>query len=135
MGADIASLPRTFAELLGKPLIGLKVSRKEGGPLDKVYGEEAYYTILLKTIEKQPFIAPEVIKAELDKWWDAKYEEEKGEPYQKFKNREEFEGASQEKAPAEPTTLDEFYSVVATLKKQNKKKAKAYYDKWAGKWQ
>jgi len=111
MRADVLALPRQFEKLIKKPLIGRKVAREEGLLWDKVFGEEAYNKTFLKAIEDNPKIPPDVIKAELNKWWDTKYQEEKGQRRQKFENRLEFEGAalkfegaSREAAPAEVKT-------------------------------
>ena len=95
MQGDIASLPDTFEKHIKKQS---QTGRKIKGEIirDKIYGEEAYNKLLLTAIELYSDIPQEVVKEELDKWWLAKYEEEKGDRWQKFGNPMEFEGAAPE---------------------------------------
>jgi hypothetical protein len=99
--AAIEALPAMFDAMTkgqrpksrGKVYIqpGIKVT-------DKVLGEEAYNEILKEAVGRteQDGISPETVKAEFDKWWDAQYDKKRGQKFQKFQNRMEFEGARQE---------------------------------------
>ena len=93
MDRDVASLPRLFEELVDEPKIGRKIARKGGGIWDKVYGEETYNELFLEVSEAKPDIPPEVIKTELDEWWLAQYERDKGKPWHRYQNPAEFKGA------------------------------------------
>jgi len=101
--ADVAALPRKFEKALEDKKIGRKVGRKKEDFTfgDKVYGEEAYNRMFLEVSKDNPDIPPEVIKAELDKWWYAEYKKEEGKLFQKFGNPMEFEGWTREAAPEE----------------------------------
>lgn len=126
--AAVEALPVMFERIIsGQPKIGRK---KKGKPSsDMVYGEEAYNKTLIEAVGRgeQDGIPPDVVKAELDKWWDAQYDKERGERFQKFKSRMGFEGA------AGPQSQEEFIRTIQGM--DDKKEAKAYYDKWISKWQ
>lgn len=127
MQAAVEALPTLFKTLIkGQPKIGRKKKGKTSG--DMVYGEEAYNKMLVEVVGRgeQEGIPPDVMKAELDKWWDAQHDKERGQLWQKFENRLEFEGA-------EPQSQEEFIGTIQNM--DDKTKAKAYYDKWVGKWQ
>jgi hypothetical protein len=95
--AAVEALPTLFKKLIeGQPRIGR--IKKGKASADKVYGEEAYNKLLIESIErlKQEGVAPDavVVKAELDKWWDAQYDKERGQMFQKYGNRLGFKGAA-----------------------------------------
>lgn len=95
--AAVEALPVMFKRLVqGQPKIGRKKKGKPSG--DAVYGEKAYNKMLLTAVERseQEGIPPEVVKAELDKWWDAQHDKERGQLWQKFEDRMEFEGNTEE---------------------------------------
>ena len=102
MQAAVEALPTLFGTLIkGQPKIG---RIKKGKPSrDDVYGEDAYDKMLIEAVErgKQDGISPDVIKAELDKWWDAQHDKERGQMFQKFENRMSFKGAAKDSKPAE----------------------------------
>lgn len=91
--AAVEALPVMFDTIIkGQPRIGRK---KKGKPsMDKVYGEEAYNEMLAEATGRleQEGVPPEKVKAELDKWWDKQHDKERGQMFQKFGNRMEFEG-------------------------------------------
>lgn len=92
--AVVEALPTLFSTLIkGQPKIGRK--KKGETSKDKVYGEEAYNKTLIEAVGRleQEGISPDVVKAELDKWWDAQYDKERGQMFQKFGDRLKFEGA------------------------------------------
>ena len=126
--AAIEKLPVMFDTIIkGQPKIGRKKKGKPSLFADDVYGEEAYNKMLIEAVGRgeQEGIPPDVVKAELDKWWDAQHDKERGQRFQKFGNRFEFEGAA-------PASQEEFIRTIQGM--DDKKKAKAYYDKWASKW-
>lgn len=94
--AAVEALPTLFETIVkGQPKIGRKKKGKPSLFADDVYGEKAYNKVLVEAVErgKQEGIPPDVMKAELDKWWDAEYDKERGQRFQKFGNRMEFEAA------------------------------------------
>ena len=99
--AFMEALPKLFRTVAkGQPKIGRKKKGKPSLFADDVYGEEAYNLMLTEAVgrgEKEG-IAPDVIKAELDKWWDAQYDKDRGKRLQRFGNRIEFKGADREAA-------------------------------------
>jgi len=136
--AAVEALPTLFNTLIkGQPRIGRK--KKGETSRDKVYGEEAYNKTLMEAVGRgeQEGIPPDVMKAELDKWWDTQYDKQRGQMFQKFSNRMEFKGAARgivsRKAAPEPQSQEEFIRTIQSM--DDKTKAKAYYDKWVGKWQ
>ncbi len=68
-----------------------------------IYSQEAYNRMLLEAIErkKQDGVPPDVVKAAFDKWWDDQFDKSRGKLFQEFKNRMDFEDASEE----DPETL------------------------------
>lgn len=200
--AAVEALPAMFDAIVkGQPKIGRKKKGKPSLFADDVYGEEAYNKVLTEAIGRgeQEGIPPEVIKAELDKWWDEQHDKERGQKFQKFGDRMQFESAAaptatpasatqkaeptkrqkaidyvmsvlqqgqyallDEKArldagvkmlaeagfevtadelktkpaefdnTAEPQSQEEFIRTIQSM--DDKAKAKAYYDKWVGKW-
>jgi hypothetical protein len=99
--AAVEALPTMFDTLVkGQPRIGrIKKGQRSG---DKVYGEEAYNRIFIEAVERgrEDGITPDVVKMELDKWWDAKHDRERGQMFQKYENRLEFQKQTQTKEPA-----------------------------------
>jgi len=127
MQAAVEALPVMFETIVkGQPKIGRIKKGKTSS--DNVYGEEAYNKTLMEAAErgKQDGIPPETVKAKLDEWWDEQHDKERGEWFQKFGNRMEFEGAA-------PASQEEFIRTIQGM--DDKAKAKTYYDKWAKKWQ
>lgn len=94
--AALEALPVMFDAIVkGQPRIGRKKKGKTSG--DKVYGEEAYNNMLDEAVErgKREGIPPEEVKIELDKWWDAQYDKERGQMFQKFSDRAQFKSAAE----------------------------------------
>lgn len=102
MKAAVEALPTLFKKISeGQPKIGRKKKGKPSWTTDDVYGEEAYNNMLVEAIVrgKRDGIPPDVVKAELDEWWDEQYDKERGRRFQQFGNRMEFKGASREAVP------------------------------------
>lgn len=126
--AAVEALPVMFENISkGQPKIGRK---KKGPPslfADDVYGEEAYNKMRIEAVErgKREGLPPDVVLAEFDEWWDIQYDKHRGKATQTFGNRMEFKGA-------EPESQEEFIRTIQSI--EDKTQAKAYYDKWVGKW-
>ena len=92
---EVASMAPEFEKSYKElPKIGRK--RAWWGTMDEIHGEEAYYKGLSAAMDDHEDIPQDVVKAEWDKWWDSKYEAEKGQTLQKFADRRTFEGEEQE---------------------------------------
>lgn len=102
--AEVEKLPEMFENISkgGQPKIGRQGYAIQPGIVatDKVLGEEAYNLMLAdaKYRGKQLGIPPDVVETEFAKWWYSKFDEERGEKFQKYQNPMEFGGAAQESA-------------------------------------
>lgn len=144
MQAAVGALPEMFKRILmGKPYSPRVTEDTTPTFPEKVYDEDAYNRTLEEAVREgeKDGIPPDVIKAELDKWWDAEYQKDlefaeqerkkqkskgkskRGHDIWKFNNRMDFEGP-------EPQSREEFIRKIQSM--SDKEKAKAYYKKWVG---
>lgn len=91
--AKINESPEEVDKEFSKIMKGKKRIRAKGNILDKKFGEEAFGEGLKEAIEAgfEEGVHPESITENFEKWWDAQFAEEKGQPFQKFQDRAEFQ--------------------------------------------
>lgn len=85
-----------------------KVKRK-GTKFDKVFGADAYREIAQATLEQKDQLGlstTEVVN-ELNKWWDTQFKKEKGQKFQKFQDRKEFDTKAIKEVTADELTPEE----------------------------
>lgn len=101
----IKALPDIFNKAVSK---APKVKRK-GTKFDKVFGADAYRQLAQSTLDQKDKLGLSTTETlnELNKWWDAQFAKEKGQRFQKFQDRKEFDTKAIEGLAGEELTPEE----------------------------